>query len=210
MNRARRTWIPTLLLASFVALGTVASGCVVHARAQPTYDPPEPRYVEVDYRPGYVWVQGRWLWQHGNWNWSEGHWVRERSGHYYTQGYWTTRGTRRVWVTGNWSRGTRPAGVRTRDHRYRGKKNNKGNWGPKTRTRDHRRGNSGGNWGPGNSRKPKRNSGGTWGPGTKKRSSKPGYRKPSRVKTNDHRKSKKYKKPAKKKKRVKTRDHRDN
>ena len=109
----------SILLTLVVALGAAvaSAGCVVHARAYPTVAPPPPQYVEVDYRPGYTWIEGRWVWRYNNWHWQNGYWVAERPGYYYSQGYWSNQGGRHVWVGGSWKRGHAPRGVRQRDHR---------------------------------------------------------------------------------------------
>lgn len=104
----------TLMALTLSALIGAGTACVIHSH--PTSEPPPPRYTYVDYRPGYVWIDGHWAW-HGRWVWSEGYWVPERRGHYYVQGHWARRGGRHVWVDGSWRRGKAPAGVRSRDHR---------------------------------------------------------------------------------------------
>ncbi len=130
-NRGKTSILLALVFALSAAM--LSAGCVLHARAHPTVAPPPPQYVEVDYRPGYVWVQGRWVWGYSGWQWQRGYWVAERSGYYYTQGHWTNRGGRHVWVNGSWNRGRAPRGVHQRDHR-RSNRNVRDVW-----KRDHRR-----------------------------------------------------------------------
>jgi len=169
----------SILLVFVVAIGAAAAGtgCVLHARAYPTTAPPAPQYVEVDYRPGYVWIEGRWTWRYGSWQWEPGYWVAERPGYYYTQGYWSTRGGSHVWVGGTWKRGNRgPAGVYRRDHR-RSNNGPKGVW-----TRDHRRSNA--------NRPPPRNNrgvGGVWQRDQRKPKKEKKKNDNGRVRTRDHR-----------------------
>src|SRR5687768_15489979 len=123
-------------LGSFAIVASLAAtGCVVRAHgrvhAPVAYveveeEPPPPRTVIVDVRPGFVWVQGRWV-RHGNrWSWNDGHWERERAGHVWEQGRWERRGRGHVWVEGNWRAGggghvhSQPVhhnGPAVRDHR---------------------------------------------------------------------------------------------
>jgi len=107
-----------------------AAGCVVSARghvAAPTAyveveeEPPPPRTVVVETRPGFIWIEGRWVRNSGRWVWRDGYYERERSGHVWVQGrwawdgysyrwmdgYWTQARPGFVWVDGYWSRGPR-------------------------------------------------------------------------------------------------------
>jgi hypothetical protein len=70
-----------------VALQAGASACVVHS-SRPVREPPAPRVERYSVRPGYVWVEGRWLWRDEAWQWQPGHWTRARSGYAYQQGRW--------------------------------------------------------------------------------------------------------------------------
>lgn len=157
-------WILALALLAM----TGSAGCLVHGHAYATTAPPPPRYVEVEYRPGYVWVDGRWVWGAGGWYWQDGYWVGERHGYYWVNGYYDTRGGRYVWVDGYWSPGkSRPRGVWVRDHRG----SSRGGGSPWVR--DHRdKGRSGGK------------SGGASPWVRDHRSTTPG---PSGVRTRDHR-----------------------
>jgi hypothetical protein len=95
------------LLASVIALGTLG-GC--YGTTTATYrtsgyvvaEVPAPREEIVLYRPGYIWVHGRWVQRDGRWAWRGGYYERERPNHIYVQGYWERRGPRRVWVDGGW------------------------------------------------------------------------------------------------------------
>lgn len=110
-------------LASLLAvLGLVtASGCVVRAhgrvRARPAVlvvnpvpvgvvvvqsEPPPPRYVHVQPRSGFIWIQGRWDWRGNQWVWIDGHWERERARHVYQPGRWERRAQGHVWIEGRW------------------------------------------------------------------------------------------------------------
>lgn len=97
------------------------SGCVVrtrgHVRVRPAVvvvdpapvgvvvvqsEPPPPRYVQVEQRPGFIWIQGRWDWRGNQWYWLDGHWERQRSRHVYHPGQWQRRNNGYVWVEGRW------------------------------------------------------------------------------------------------------------
>lgn len=99
-------------------------------------EPPAPRVVVVEQRPGFVWVEGRWLRRGGRWHWQDGHYERVRSGHVWVQGRWERRGNRHVWVEGRWNAS---GGVHPRDHREhrRDNRDHRRNDGPVIR--DHRR-----------------------------------------------------------------------
>jgi len=120
------------LAASLATLG----GCVVRAQgrvaAPVAYveveeEPPPPRTVVVDMRPGFIWIEGRWVRNGGRWVWHDGYYERERSGMVWEQGRWERRGRGHVWVDGRW-RGGGEAGPNVRDHREN----------PPPAARDHR------------------------------------------------------------------------
>jgi hypothetical protein len=105
----------------FSVLGLLAgalglTGCYVttsgglHVRARTNMAPPAPRVVHYDHRPGYVYIQGRWVLKGNDWQWEDGSWVAERPGYVYEQGYWDYSGGRHVWVSGRWMR-SRPGYV---------------------------------------------------------------------------------------------------
>ncbi len=119
-------------LGSFALVAAVAAGstgCVVRARghvsAPVAYveveeEPPPPRAVIVETRPGYVYVQGRWDRRGGQWIWMDGRWDRERAGYRWDDGRWERRGRGHVWVEGRWSAGGGGRvnnGPQVRDHR---------------------------------------------------------------------------------------------
>lgn len=66
-------------------------------------EPPAPRPVAVvAVRPGFIWVEGRWVRSGGRWVWRDGFYQRERVGMMWEQGRWERRGNRHVWVEGHW------------------------------------------------------------------------------------------------------------
>lgn len=112
--RAKFVFAASLAL-SLAASGALTSACAVHAPSVgPTSPPPAPRQVQVDYRPGYAWVDGHWTWSYDQWVWQPGYWVRARPGYYYQRGRWEKRGESYVYVEGRWQRGQQPS---SRDYR---------------------------------------------------------------------------------------------
>src|SRR5262249_35576089 len=94
MNRMRRV---LGLLGFAIAVAAAAPGCFVEARGHARYSggavatyeaPPPPREEQVEMRPGYVWIQGRWDWRGGQWVWVDGRWEAQRSGYEWQQGSW--------------------------------------------------------------------------------------------------------------------------
>jgi hypothetical protein len=113
--------IPALVLASSLAAG----GCVVTAHGQVAApvavvevdeDPPPPRAVVVETRPGFIFIQGHWDRAGNRWAWRDGYWERERAGYAWEEGRWEPRGRGHVWVEGRW-RANGSAGPAVRDHR---------------------------------------------------------------------------------------------
>jgi len=102
--------LSSLLLITLLA--GAASGCVVRGRARIApvavveieEEPPPPRQERVSFRPGYVWVTGRWAYRGSRYVWLDGHHERERRGHRWVEGRWDRRGRRHVWIDGHWSR----------------------------------------------------------------------------------------------------------
>ncbi len=125
-----------LLLSACVVRGSGAayvSGPVAVVEVEE--EPPPPRVVVVQPRPGFVWVEGRWVRRGGRWDWNDGHYERVRSGHVWVQGRWERRGNRHVWVEGRWTQG---AAQEHRDHRdRRDHRDHRRDNGPVIR--DHRR-----------------------------------------------------------------------
>jgi hypothetical protein len=104
-------------------LGT-AGGCVVEARGHVSApvavvevdeEPPPPRTVVVETRPGFVFIEGRWYRSGGRWEWQDGRWERERTGHVWVAGRWERRGNKHVWIEGSWRASA--GGPAVRDHR---------------------------------------------------------------------------------------------
>jgi WXXGXW repeat (2 copies) len=111
-----------LRLASYVTAALLfvgSSACTVQAQGRvrtrgavvvepaPTVvvveDPPPPRYVHVEPRRGYVYIQGRWDRRGNNWHWIDGHWERSRANAYYQPGRWQRHRNRgHVYVEGRW------------------------------------------------------------------------------------------------------------
>ncbi|HEX4417507.1 MAG TPA: hypothetical protein VH165_06380 [Kofleriaceae bacterium] len=112
-----------------------AAGCTVQAQGRVAVpvvtvevdeEPPPPRTVVVETRPGFVFIEGHWVRRDGRWDWQDGHWERERAGQVWVAGRWDTRGTKHVWVEGSWHAGNtvvrdhregQPADPVVRDHR---------------------------------------------------------------------------------------------
>ena len=101
-------------LAALLALPSV--GCMVHgsggayvsapvAVVEVESEPPPPRVVHYDTRPGFIYIEGRWNWSGGQWVWMDGYYERERVGYSYAPGRWERRGRRHVWVEGRWNAG---------------------------------------------------------------------------------------------------------
>ena len=122
--RLKNTLASLAIAGSFAAL---ASGCVVraqgHIAAPVAYveveeEPPPPRAVIVETRPGFIWVEGRWVRRGGQWTWRDGYYERERVGYVWEQGRWERRGRGHVWVEGSWrANGNVNGGGQVRDHR---------------------------------------------------------------------------------------------
>jgi hypothetical protein len=119
-NLHRRLTFAGLLIGLVAAAGCYAgtSGYTTTGRVGVTAyveEPPPPRQIYYDERPGYVYVHGRWIHDGYRWRWVDGRYVRQRPGQVYRQGYWDTRGGRHVWVDGSWER-QRPGHVYARGY----------------------------------------------------------------------------------------------
>lgn len=66
--------------------------------------PPAPVGVYYDSRPGYTFIEGRWVWTAYGWQWYPGYWVGDRPGYMYIQGYWDYWGGRYMYRPGSWAR----------------------------------------------------------------------------------------------------------
>lgn len=122
----RKNLLGSLGLAALLALPSI--GCMVRgsggayisgpsvAVVEVESEPPPPRVVHYQHRPGHIWIEGRWNWRGGQWVWADGYYERERVGYVYAPGRWERRGGRRhVWVEGRWNAGGGRNEVR--DHR---------------------------------------------------------------------------------------------
>src|SRR5690349_1412848 len=96
MNRLYRL-LPALLL-----VGTLGA-CVVRGHARAGFyapgpvvvveePPPPPPRRTVVFRPGYIWIEGRYHYNGGRYVWHDGYYERERSGHVYRPGRWQRQG----------------------------------------------------------------------------------------------------------------------
>lgn len=114
--KSLRSIVTSIVLAgAALAAMPAMSGCYATTDAYIVDDtPPPPREEVVVYRPGYVWVHGRWTHPGGRWTWQSGRYERERPSQVYVEGRWERRGKRHHWVEGGWrARG----GVVVREHR---------------------------------------------------------------------------------------------
>ena len=145
----RKNLLGSLGLALLLALPSL--GCMVHgsggayvsgpsvAVVEVEEEPPPPRVVHYESRPGHIYIEGRWNWNGGRWVWNDGYYERERAGYVYAPGRWENRGGRRhVWVEGRWNAGggARHDGPDVRDHRGRDRRDDRRDDGPTVR--DHR------------------------------------------------------------------------
>jgi hypothetical protein len=114
-------------LGGLALVASLATGCMVRAHGglyapapvavvEVDEEPPPPRVYVTETRPGFIYIQGRWIRSGGRWEWNNGYWERERSGYIYNPGRWEQRGRRHVWVDGGW-RAHGEGGVQVRDHR---------------------------------------------------------------------------------------------
>jgi hypothetical protein len=115
-----QTTLAAVLACSSLAVGP---GCVARGGYRGTLvarsEPPPPRSVVVEERPGYVWVDGRWNWDDGagEWVWYDGYYEPQRPGYYYESGRWDHRGEGYVYVQPRWVNRSNPrAYVRVNDH----------------------------------------------------------------------------------------------
>ena len=115
-NRLRTVGAAGGILVTLAAFG--GSGCTVGVRPGVVYvdeDPPAPRYIQAEVRPGFFFVQGRWERRGNQWAWREGYYERERPGNIWIEGRWERQGNHRVWRDGRWE--VRAGGPVIRDHR---------------------------------------------------------------------------------------------
>jgi len=110
-----RHWLTGVVISGAALSGLpMMSGCTGEATYVVEDAPPPPREEVVTYRPGFVWVHGRWTHPGHRWVWEGGRYERERPNQVYVEGRWERRARGHVWVDGSWrDRG----GVVVRDHR---------------------------------------------------------------------------------------------
>ncbi|HWU88953.1 MAG TPA: hypothetical protein VN253_16920 [Kofleriaceae bacterium] len=100
-------------LGSLLLAALLLPACVVHgsgaayvsgpvAVVEVEEEPPPPRVVVVETRPGFLWIEGRWIRRGNRWDWRDGHYERVRANQVWVQGRWERRGNRHVWVEGRW------------------------------------------------------------------------------------------------------------
>ncbi len=97
-----------LLIATAVAgsLGSIAVPAAAAVYVQVA--PPAPRVEVVPApRPGYTWVNGFWDWRGNRHVWVAGHWVRERPGYAYMEPRWVERDGRWYMERRGWERSAR-------------------------------------------------------------------------------------------------------
>lgn len=100
--------IKKLLIATAVAgsLGSIAVPAAAAVYVQVA--PPAPRVEVVPAaRPGYTWTQGYWDWRGNRHVWVGGHWVRERPGYAYMEPRWVERDGRWYQERRGWQRSAR-------------------------------------------------------------------------------------------------------
>jgi hypothetical protein len=110
---------------ALAALLAGAGGCLVTAHGhvgapvavvEVDEEPPPPRVVSMEVRPGFIFIEGRYVRNGNRWVWRDGYYERERAGYMYEQGRWENRGNRHVWVEGRWNAHA-GGGPAVRDHR---------------------------------------------------------------------------------------------
>lgn len=136
MRRSITSLVLSIALGAALPLG----GCVIHGRGAVVVDsePPPPRYVEVDYRPGYVWIDGYWAYRGATWVWIDGYYERERPGHVHVAGRWVRRSGRWHWVEPRWERGHARDHRRSRPRLDPARRDHRDHRAPRVKQRDHR------------------------------------------------------------------------
>ncbi len=138
----------SFVLASLFALPSI--GCMVRgsgsayvsgpsvAVIEVEEEPPPPRVMVVQSRPGHIWIEGRWERRGRSWHWHDGRYERERVGYGWQQGRWERRGRGHVWVDGRWSAGARERREDRREERQERREDRRDHRGRGPVVRDHR------------------------------------------------------------------------
>lgn len=104
MARLPRFFTP-IALALVVGAGCTGSSTVVIRDDLRDGAPPAARAERVDYRPGYIYVQGHWQRaDRERWVWMPGYYERERPGYVYIEGRWENDRGGHHWNDGEWRR----------------------------------------------------------------------------------------------------------
>src|SRR5215208_7157081 len=81
---SRRNGMKRINLLGSLGLAALLAGCMVHgsggayvsgpsvAVVEVESEPPPPRVVRYESRPGFLWIEGRWNWNGGQWVWMDG------------------------------------------------------------------------------------------------------------------------------------------
>lgn len=82
--------------------GVAGGGGVSISVEYPDRDPPAAKDDSKPYKPGFVWVKGRWAWKAGKWEWTEGRYEKTQDKKKWVDGKWDKQGGKWVWVEGSW------------------------------------------------------------------------------------------------------------
>jgi hypothetical protein len=66
--------------------------------------PPAPIQEEIVVRPGYEWIEGRYVRSGGRWVWRKGYYEHERHGYHWVRGHWDRGPHGHYYVEGHWGR----------------------------------------------------------------------------------------------------------
>jgi hypothetical protein len=95
--------IACLLLAVLCAAGCSAATTQAPRGALTAREaPPAPIEPSFAYRPGHVWVHGRWAYVDERWVWQDGYYEPDRPGFVYRNGTWERVQGVWVWKRGEW------------------------------------------------------------------------------------------------------------